>query len=78
MPHHLFSKGESFVAPFELTLFSFLDTAGVEQPFTTADPEVARVHGIQHQLLVLRNTYEFAQSEPIADFTGDPVVIVGA
>jgi hypothetical protein len=65
------------MAPFELTLFSFLDEAGVEQPFTTADPEVARAHAARHRLVVLRNSYEFVSSQPVADFTGDRVVIVG-
>jgi hypothetical protein len=65
------------VAPYELTLFSFVDSQGIEQPFTTTDPEAARTHAAQHQLVVLRNTYEFVSSEPAADFTGDPVVIAG-
>jgi hypothetical protein len=65
------------MAPFELTLFSFLDAAGVEQPFTTTDPEAARVHAAQNGLVMLRNTYEFVTSEPAADFTGKPVVIAG-
>jgi hypothetical protein len=63
------------MAPYELTLFSFLDEAGAEQTFTTTDPEVARAHAARHRLVVLRNSYEFVSSEPIADFTGDPVVI---
>jgi hypothetical protein len=66
------------MAPFELTLFSFLDEAGVEQTFTTTDPEVARAHAARHRLVVLRNSYEFVSSEPVADFTGDPVVIAGS
>jgi hypothetical protein len=65
------------MAPYELTLYSFLDAAGVEQPFTTADPEAARAHAARHRLLVLRNTYEFAHSQPAADFTGAPAVIAG-
>ena len=65
------------MAPYELTLFSFIDTAGVEQPFTTTDPEAARAHATRHGLLVLRNTYEFVTSEPVADFTGAPFVIAG-
>jgi hypothetical protein len=63
------------MAPYELTLFSFLDAAGVEQPFTTTDQEVARAHAAQNGLVMLRNTYEFITSEPVADFTGKPVVI---
>ena len=65
------------MAPYELTLFSFLDAAGVEQPFTTTDPDAARAHAARHGLVVLRNTYEFVQSAPVADFTGAPVVIAG-
>ncbi len=65
------------MAPLELTLFSFLDAAGAEQPFTTTDPDAARAHAARHGLLVLRNAYEFVQSEPVADFTGDPTVIAG-
>jgi hypothetical protein len=65
------------MAPFELTLFSFIDAAGVEQPFTTTDPEMAHAHAARHGLLMLRNTYEFVQSEPVADFTGAPAVIAG-
>ena len=65
------------MAPFELTLFSFLDEVGAEQPFTTTDPEVARAHAARHRLVVLRNSYEFVSSEPVGDFTGDPVVIAG-
>jgi hypothetical protein len=59
-------------------VFSFLDAAGAEQLFTTTDPEAARTHAARHRLLVLRNTYEFVQSEPVADFTGkEPIVIAG-
>jgi hypothetical protein len=63
------------MAPYELTLFSFLDSAGVEQSFTTADAETARQYAAQHGLLVLRNTYEFVTSEPVADFTSGITVI---
>jgi hypothetical protein len=63
------------MAPYELTLFSFLDAAGTEQPFTTTDPEVARAHAAQHGLTVLANTYEFVGSEPVADFTTSPIII---
>jgi hypothetical protein len=65
------------MAPYELTLFSFVDAAGAEQPFTTTDPEAARAHAARHGLLVLRNTYEFVTSEPAADFTAAPAVIPG-
>jgi hypothetical protein len=65
------------MAPYELTLFSFLDTAGIEQPFTTTDSEAARDHAVRHGLLILRNTYQFVTSEPVADFTGAPVVLAG-
>jgi hypothetical protein len=65
------------MAPYELTLFSFLDEAGVEQSFTTTDPEVAHAHAARHRLVVLRNSYEFVSSQPVADFTGDTVVISG-
>jgi hypothetical protein len=65
------------MAPFELTVYSFLDAAGVEQPLTTTDPEQARAHAAQHGFIVLRNTYEFVQSEPVADFTTGLVVIAG-
>jgi hypothetical protein len=60
-----------------LTLFSFLDAGGVEQPFTTPDLEVARAHAARHGLLVLRNTYDFVTSESVADFTVAPAVIAG-
>ena len=66
------------MAPYELIVFSFLDGAGVEQSFTTTDPEVARAHATQHGLVMLRNTYEFVTSEPVADFTGPHVVIAGS
>ena len=62
------------MAPFELTLFSFLDASGLEQSFTTTDFEAARAHAARHGLVVLRNSYEFVSSQPVADFTGDPVV----
>ena len=65
------------MAPFVLTLFSFLDAADVEQTFTTTDLEAAHAHAARHGLLVLRNTYEFVTSEPVADFTGAPAVIAG-
>jgi hypothetical protein len=65
------------MAPYKLTLFSFLDEAGVEQSFTTTDFEAARAHAARQRLVVLRNSYEFVSSEPVADFTGDPVVIAG-
>jgi hypothetical protein len=63
------------MAPYELTLFSFLDARGVEQSFTTTDPKAARVHAARHRLVMVRNTYEFVTSEPVADFTGAPAVI---
>jgi hypothetical protein len=65
------------MAPFELTLFSFLDAQGVEQAFTTTDAQQARAHAARNHLVVLRNRYEFATSEPVADFTGQPTVIAG-
>jgi hypothetical protein len=65
------------MAPFELTLFSFLDAHGVEQDFTTPDPQVARAHAARHGLVMLRNTHEFTHSEPCADFTGPAAVIAG-
>ena len=65
------------MAPYELTLYSFLDAAGVEQPFTTADAEEARAHAARHRLVALRNCYEFVGSEPVADFTGAPAVLAG-
>jgi hypothetical protein len=65
------------MAPYELTLFSFLDAAGAEQSFTTPDAEVARAHAARHRLLVLHNTYEFVSSKPVADFTGARAVIAG-
>ena len=65
------------MAPFELTLFSFLDASGLEQSFTTTDFEAARAHAAQHGLVVLRNSYEFVSSQPVADFTVAPTVIAG-
>jgi hypothetical protein len=65
------------MAPYELTLFSFLDAAGVEQSLTTTDAECGRLHAARHGLVLLRNVYEFVQSEPVADFTGTPAVIAG-
>ena len=58
------------MAPYELTLFSFLDARGVEQKFTTTDPAAAHAHASRHGLVVLRNHYEFVTSEPVADYTG--------
>jgi hypothetical protein len=63
------------MAPFELTLFSFLDSRGVEQPFTTTEEQQARAHAVANRLVMLRNTYEFAHSEPVADFSGPRAVI---
>jgi hypothetical protein len=63
------------MAPFELTLFSFLDAQGVEQPFTTTDPEIARAHAAEHKLVMLENSYEFVTSQPVAEFSGAPAVI---
>jgi hypothetical protein len=65
------------MAPFELILFSFLDVSGLEQSFTTTDFEAARTHAARHRLVVLRNSYEFVSSEPVADFTVAPTVIAG-
>ena len=65
------------MATFELTLYSYLDANGVEQPFTTHDPQVARDHAARNNLVMLENTYEFATSEPVADFTVAPAVIAG-
>jgi hypothetical protein len=65
------------MAPYELTLFSFLDARGVEQPFTTLDPEQARAHAARHHLVVLRNTYEFVTSEVTDSNPDSPAAIVG-
>lgn len=65
------------MAPYELTLFSFLDSAGVEHTFTTTDAKVARDHAARNGLLLFRNTYEFVTSVLVVDFTGAPVVIAG-
>lgn len=64
------------MAPYELTLFSFLDASGVEQPFTTTDPEIAHAQAAEHGLMVLRNTYEFIGSESVSDFTGTSAVLL--
>jgi hypothetical protein len=56
------NAGGSPIAPYELTLFSFLDAAGVEQALTITDAEVARDHAAQHGLVLLRNSYEFVQA----------------
>jgi hypothetical protein len=53
-------------------LFSFLDSEGKEQDFTTADANVAQDHAARHRLVILRNRYEFVASEPVADGTGNP------
>jgi hypothetical protein len=63
------------MAPYELTLFSFLDSQGVEQDYTTPDPGTAHAYASRHGLVVVRNSYEFVTSEPVADFTGQPVKI---
>jgi hypothetical protein len=63
------------MAPFELTLYSFLDAEGVEQPLTTTDEQQARTHAAQHRLVVLANSYEFTTSAPVADFTAGPALI---
>jgi hypothetical protein len=63
------------MAPFELTLYSFLDAEGVEQPLTTTDERQARAHAAAHRLVVLCNSYEFVTSVPVADFTAAPVSI---
>jgi hypothetical protein len=60
------------LAPYELTLFSFLDADGKEQEFTTTDPNLAQDHAARHGLAILRNRYEFVTSEPAADHTGNP------
>jgi hypothetical protein len=63
------------MAPFELTLYSFLDAHGVEQQFATTDEQQARAHAAQNGLVLLANCYEFVSSEPVADFTAAPVAI---
>ena len=65
------------MAPFELTLYSFLDAQGVEQEFNTPDHDAALAHAAWHNLVILENTYEFVTSAPIADFTTCPTVIAG-
>ena len=52
------------MAPYQLTLFSFLDAKGVEQSFTTTNPEIAQAHANPHRLLLLRNTYRV--SSPVS------------
>jgi hypothetical protein len=64
-------------APFELTLYSCVDAKGVEQDYTSTDLEQARAHAARNRLVLLRNTYEFVSSAPVADFTGRPAAIAG-
>jgi hypothetical protein len=64
-------------APFELLLYGFLDARGVEQEQTTADADEARAFAARNRLVVLRNSYEFTSSVPVADFTGRPAVVAG-
>jgi hypothetical protein len=64
-------------APYELTLYSCVDARGVEQDFTSTDLEQARAHAARNKLVLLRNTYEFVASQPLADFTGRPAAIAG-
>jgi hypothetical protein len=60
------------LAPYELTLFSFLDSAGKEQDFTTTDPAAAQAHATKHGLVLVRNRYEFVTSELATDAAGKP------
>jgi hypothetical protein len=64
------------LAPYELTLFSFLDPAGKEQDFTTTDPSLAQSHATQHGLMILQNRYEFVTSEPLPDPKGNRPTVV--
>jgi hypothetical protein len=65
------------LAPYELTLFSFLDAEGREQDFTTTDPAVARARASRHGLVILHNRYEFVTSEPLPDPKGNPPATEG-
>jgi hypothetical protein len=65
------------LAPYELTLFSFLDADGKEQDFTTTDPAAAQAHASRHGLVILHNRYEFVTSEPLPDPKGNPQAAAG-
>jgi hypothetical protein len=56
-------------APWNLSLYSFLNSDGEEQDYITADIKLALAYARRLRLVLLENRYEFTDSEPVADFT---------
>lgn len=56
----------------EVEVYTFEDADGVEQTFTTQDAEEAKEYAREHGYRAVRNVYEFADSETLCDFTGQP------
>lgn len=54
-----------------ITVYSFENAAGPFGSFTTMDLEEAKEYGRNNALKVIANEYEFADSEPVEDFTSD-------
>ena len=57
-----------------LTVYTFKDAAGNEfGDFNTQDYDAAKEYAQRYRLLVIGNTYEWSDSEPLDDYTGGDV-----
>lgn len=51
-----------------IEVYTFEDSEGMEDTFTTTDPTEARERARQYRLLVTVNEYEWSDSETFVDF----------
>lgn len=53
-----------------ITIYSFEDTAGAPETYTTQDYAAAKEFAARHGLRIVGQEFEWAQSVPLDDFTG--------
>ncbi len=53
-----------------LEMYSFEDSHGVEQSFTTRDIEEAKTYARKYKLRLIANIYEWSETELVEDHTG--------
>ena len=53
----------------KIEVYSFEDKEGLDQGFTTQDPEEAKEHAQKYSLKWIANIFEFADSELVEDYT---------
>lgn len=51
-----------------MTVYTFEDTNGIEQTFTTLDPNEADRYAAQYDFMAVANEYEWSDSEIFKDY----------